>query len=112
MRPTICVSSCEVGLRPLSFMIGPDAATANGEIITASTTVARRTLRVRGDLLRMPTRNTDPVVRLRAVSERGRYARRHELHDQEPQRRRGLRTEVRVRRAPGGALRRRRARRP
>ena len=38
--------------------LGPDAATANGEIITASTTVASRTFRVRTDFMGVPPRSS------------------------------------------------------
>src|SRR4051812_28251459 len=77
MRPTICVSLVAVGLRPFSRSTWPVAATANGEIITASTTVASNTERVRGEFfLDMQLATRPSRTRSGAMSERGRYARR------------------------------------
>src|SRR5436305_15243179 len=77
MRPAVCVSLCDVGLRPLSLSTGPEAATANGEIITASTTLASSTDRVRGDfsLFDMPVATGRRRPRCGRMSERCRYAR-------------------------------------
>src|SRR3954468_5893975 len=116
MRPTIWVSLVAVGLRPFSRSTWPVAATANGEIITASTTVASRTWRVRGDFIGVPPRSSwtcrsqhgpfspdaaRPAVDVRTLS----LGSRRELHDQEPAGSRGLGAEVRLRGHPGGALR-------